>query len=54
MDFFAIGLQRTAVLTAANICRVVNTGDFALVADSLPILGNLVSHTVRTHVLFVS
>lgn len=45
MDFFSMGLQRTAAATAANICKHASPASFDLVSDSVPILSNLLEHS---------
>ncbi|EOD15580.1 hypothetical protein EMIHUDRAFT_470519, partial [Emiliania huxleyi CCMP1516] len=44
VDFFAMGVQRRAVATAANMCRGLPVECAHLVADSVPLLSNLLSH----------
>jgi E3 ubiquitin-protein ligase TRIP12 len=48
LDFFAVGLQRTAVATAANICKHASPDSFHLVEDSVRILSDLLQHAVRS------
>jgi len=44
LDFFGIAVQRSAVITAANICRAVPDEHFGMVTDAIPNLTNLLSH----------
>eukprot|EP00741_Cyanophora_paradoxa_P011200 tig00020554_g10820.t1 len=44
LDFFATGVQRVAVSTAANLCRHVPQECFEMVSDSLPNLSNLLQY----------
>lgn len=43
LDFFATGTQRTAVTTAANLCRNIPDDSFPVVRDVMPILLNVLS-----------
>lgn len=45
LDFFATGLQRTAVMIAANSCRNIPPESFPAVRDVMPILLNTLSST---------
>jgi hypothetical protein len=48
LDFFSTGVQRSAVTTAANLCRRVPPDDFHFAADAVPTLTNLLrSHDGR-------
>jgi E3 ubiquitin-protein ligase TRIP12 len=44
LDFFSLAVQRTSVITAANICRSVPEEYFCMVTDAIPNLSNLLSH----------
>mmetsp|Transcript_12243 Transcript_12243/g.39389 ORF Transcript_12243/g.39389 Transcript_12243/m.39389 type:complete len:1911 (-) Transcript_12243:1069-6801(-) len=44
VDFFAMGVQRRAVATAANMCRGLPVECAHLVADSVPLLSNMLNH----------
>jgi len=44
VDFFAMGVQRRAVATAANMCRGLPVECAHLVADSVPLLSNMLTH----------
>ena len=45
LDFFPIGVQRSALNTAANICKRVPRDAIGLVQDSIPTLSNLLRHS---------
>ena len=44
LDFFATGVQRSAVTTAANVCRGVPQDCFHFTVDAIPILTNLLRY----------
>merc|ERR1719424_882990 len=44
VDFFATGVQRIAVSTAANLCRGLPIECAHLVADAVPLLSGLLNH----------
>mmetsp|Transcript_11522 Transcript_11522/g.28178 ORF Transcript_11522/g.28178 Transcript_11522/m.28178 type:complete len:2013 (-) Transcript_11522:941-6979(-) len=44
LDFFPTGVQRTAVNTAANICRGLTPEHAGVVAEAVPILANLLTY----------
>eukprot|EP00054_Salpingoeca_dolichothecata_P027304 m.199673 g.199673 ORF g.199673 m.199673 type:complete len:1952 (-) comp25923_c0_seq1:47-5902(-) len=41
LDFFPMMIQRSALVTASNLCKHVSTSIFPMVQDSIPILSNL-------------
>ena len=41
LDFFATSTQRSAVTTAANCCRNIPSGSFAVIRDVMPVLLNV-------------
>eukprot|EP00050_Salpingoeca_kvevrii_P009459 m.3111 g.3111 ORF g.3111 m.3111 type:complete len:1732 (-) comp2265_c0_seq1:248-5443(-) len=43
LDFFPTSVQRSAVSTAANLCKYAHPSEYALVRDSVPILCNLLT-----------
>lgn len=44
LDFFPMGVQRSAVATAANLCRGVPQDCFHFTVDAIPILTNLLKY----------
>jgi E3 ubiquitin-protein ligase TRIP12 len=44
LDFFPSGTQRSALTTAANICRQISPDSFENVVDAIPILTNLLQY----------
>jgi len=44
LDFFPMGVQRSAITTASNLCRNVPQDCFHYVADAVPILANLLRY----------
>ncbi len=47
LDFFPTSVQRTAVATAANMCRMLSTEDTSTVEEAIPMLTNLLQYQVR-------
>jgi len=47
LDFFQTSVQRTAVATAANMCRGLSSENVEAVAAAVPILTNLLQYEVR-------
>eukprot|EP01102_Stenamoeba_stenopodia_P007284 TRINITY_DN2037_c0_g1_i2.p1 TRINITY_DN2037_c0_g1~~TRINITY_DN2037_c0_g1_i2.p1 ORF type:complete len:1571 (-),score=283.93 TRINITY_DN2037_c0_g1_i2:330-5042(-) len=43
LDFFSIGVKRSAINTAANVCRGVPNDSISLVSEVIPLLTNLLS-----------
>ena len=48
LDFFQTGVQRTAVHTAAIMCRSLVLDKLEPVATAVPILTNILQYPVRT------
>ena len=48
LDFFPTGVQRTAVATAANMCRALTAENADAVATAAPILIGLLQYQVGT------
>ena len=48
LDFFQTGVQRTAVHTAATMCRSLVLDRLEPVATAVPILTNILQYPVRT------
>ncbi len=46
LDFFQTSVQRTAVATAANMCRGLSSESIDAVAAAVPILTNLLQYEV--------
>ena len=46
LDFFQTSVQRTAVATAANMCRGLSSESVDAVAAAVPILTNLLQYEV--------
>jgi len=46
LDFFQTSVQRTAVATAANMCRGLSSENVEAVAAAVPILTNLLQYEV--------
>lgn len=44
LDFFATGVQRVALATAANMCRQLPADAEEMVVDCVPILTNLLTY----------
>ena len=44
LDFFPMGVQRTALQTAANICKHATPSKFDLIRSSIPLLTNHLQH----------
>lgn len=47
LDFFQTGVQRTAVHTAATMCRALSLDNLEPVATAVPILTNILQYPVR-------
>ena len=47
LDFFQTSVQRTAVATAANMCRGLSSENVEAVAAAVPILTNLLQYEVH-------